>query len=146
MCQTAQSLYHENIDYGYPFWGDEPYIALAMWLHGCKCCTYEGSVYFGSHAKILKTDLLKSHFEAITYGRRCSAPLLHWSTMKTHHPLYRYEVMRLKRFIKTQKIRNDAWILPFFYVGYAAYRSQMLVKAYAKAAKKKLKERLMHGK
>lgn len=140
VCKTAQELYHSGIDYGYPFWGDEPYISLAMAIHNCKCTDFEGSVYFGSHTEIVMTDILENKFEAITYGRHTTAPLLHWSTMKTHHYLYVYEVARLKWKMGLIPDEPKEDLLPRLKKEWSKYYRKIKFDAYAEAVQMKLKK------
>ena len=104
-----------------------------MAIHGCKCTLPDGSVYFGSHTSIIEADIINHKFEAISYGRRRSGEMIHFSTHKTHHPLYKTEVSKLKG-----KPRG-AFFIGLYYIEWYLYSLKVQTQAYAKAIMNRIK-------
>lgn len=151
ICETAKRLYYSGVDYGYPFFGDETYISLAMAIHSCKCCMHEGSAYFGSHAEILYSDIIKKHYKLIAYGKEKDVELLHWSTFKTHHPLYQWEALRVRAFLnggeaELSKLEEEkARIYKGLNSSWRRYARTFKLKGYIKAIKVRLNKFLKKG-
>ncbi|MEN6313223.1 MAG: hypothetical protein ABFD25_03125 [Clostridiaceae bacterium] len=138
--KTAVRFYNDPTDYGYLFHGDEPYVAIAMSYHGCKCASHLGSIgaiYYGSDIKIIKLDIVNGIDSVIVRGEEKDAPLFHWSTYRTHRPKYRYEVVRLRYAFEGKKLTCLVILKPFIYLKCWASVGILFMKAIIRSIKHK---------
>jgi len=93
--KVARDLYKKKVNYDFPFYGDEPFIALAAAKENIKCQDCLDPIINFNHYNIhdIKMDIV-SH--KLILNQTKNFGIAHWSTQKTYGTYYKETVGVLK--------------------------------------------------
>lgn len=121
---TAQKIASSKHDYGFPFTGDEPCLALSMATHNCKCWenpNIKGMSWF-PRAKNMSIDVKNGQIN-YQFGEKINinkTDIVHFGTFNTFKPFYKSVVWTIKH--KNNKLALFLYkmkvIYSFFYFLY----------------------------
>ena len=99
--QTARRIASSEKDYGFPFAGDEPCLALSMSIHNCLCWdkpNIKGMSWF-PRAKNMLIDIKsgKVNYQFGDILKEDETAIVHFGTFNTYRPFYKSVVWALKR-------------------------------------------------